>query len=132
MEEGLEPHDDDAEQRGDDHPGAPRPGVGRHPGHGEEADHAEDDDVDPERRPDRGGVGEHPDGTEQDDRERDQGAEKQTARVTDAVEQQGPERLVAADGQALQRGDGLGFAAGAVQAFSAGPAGADLLLFELR
>ena len=38
----------------------------------------------------------------------------------------------AADGQALQRGDGLGFAAGAVQAFSAGPAGADLLLFELR
>jgi redox-sensitive bicupin YhaK (pirin superfamily) len=37
-----------------------------------------------------------------------------------------------AEGQALQRGDGLGFAAGAVQAFSAGPAGADLLLFELR
>ena len=36
------------------------------------------------------------------------------------------------EGQALQRGDGLGFAAGAVQAFSAGPAGADLLLFELR
>jgi hypothetical protein len=38
----------------------------------------------------------------------------------------------AADGQALERGDGLGFAAGALQAFSAGPAGADLLLFELR
>jgi quercetin 2,3-dioxygenase len=34
--------------------------------------------------------------------------------------------------QALQRGDGLGFAAGALAGFEAGPDGADLLLFELR
>jgi redox-sensitive bicupin YhaK (pirin superfamily) len=38
----------------------------------------------------------------------------------------------AADGQALRRGDGLGFAAGALAGFAAGPEGADLLLFELR
>jgi hypothetical protein len=37
-----------------------------------------------------------------------------------------------ADGQALQQGDGLGFAAGGVDRFIAGPGGADLLLFELR
>jgi redox-sensitive bicupin YhaK (pirin superfamily) len=34
--------------------------------------------------------------------------------------------------RAMQRGDGLGFGAGALQSFEAGPAGADLLLFELR
>ena len=38
----------------------------------------------------------------------------------------------AADGQALQRGDGLGFNAGNLETFTAGPGGADLLLFELR
>ena len=38
----------------------------------------------------------------------------------------------AADGQPLSRGDGLGFAAGGLEAFTAGAAGADLLLFELR
>lgn len=38
----------------------------------------------------------------------------------------------AADGQALQRGDGLGFAPSALETFQAGPEGADLLLFELR
>lgn len=37
-----------------------------------------------------------------------------------------------ADGHALQEGDGLGFAATALDAFEAGPQGADLLLFELR
>ena len=37
-----------------------------------------------------------------------------------------------ADGHALQRGDGLGFPARALQTFTAGPEGADLLLFELR
>lgn len=37
-----------------------------------------------------------------------------------------------ADGQALQQGDGLGFAAGRLQTFTAGTVGADLLLFELR
>ncbi|MEB3255143.1 MAG: pirin family protein [Synechococcaceae cyanobacterium] len=37
-----------------------------------------------------------------------------------------------ADGQALQRGDGLGYGAGRLEAFRAGPEGADLLLFELR
>jgi redox-sensitive bicupin YhaK (pirin superfamily) len=36
-----------------------------------------------------------------------------------------------ADGQALQRGDGLGFGAGTLEAFRAGSSGADLLLFEL-
>jgi redox-sensitive bicupin YhaK (pirin superfamily) len=38
----------------------------------------------------------------------------------------------AADGQALQRGDGLGFNAGDLETFTAGAGGADLLLFELR
>ncbi len=38
----------------------------------------------------------------------------------------------AADGHALQRGDGLGFDAGKLEAFTAGAGGADLLLFELR
>jgi redox-sensitive bicupin YhaK (pirin superfamily) len=37
-----------------------------------------------------------------------------------------------ADGHALHRGDGLGFSAGTLHTFTAGPAGADLLLFELR
>jgi len=37
-----------------------------------------------------------------------------------------------ADGQALQRGDGVGFPAGTLETFTAGPVGADLLLFELR
>jgi redox-sensitive bicupin YhaK (pirin superfamily) len=37
-----------------------------------------------------------------------------------------------ADGHALQRGDGLGFAAGQLEAFTAVTGGADLLLFELR
>jgi hypothetical protein len=37
-----------------------------------------------------------------------------------------------ADGQALQRGDGLGYGAGQLESFRAGPEGADLLLFELR
>ena len=37
-----------------------------------------------------------------------------------------------ADRQPLQQGDGLGFAAAALTSFEAGPAGADLLLFELR
>lgn len=36
-----------------------------------------------------------------------------------------------ADGHALERGDGFGFAAGGVNQFTAGPGGADLLLFEL-
>jgi quercetin 2,3-dioxygenase len=36
-----------------------------------------------------------------------------------------------ADGHALQRGDGLGFAAGNGETFTAGTTGADLLLFEL-
>lgn len=36
------------------------------------------------------------------------------------------------DGQALHQGDGLGFSAGTLNAFTAGPVGADLLLFELR
>ncbi len=38
----------------------------------------------------------------------------------------------AADGQALRRGDGLGFNAGDLETFTAGAGGADLLLFELR
>lgn len=38
----------------------------------------------------------------------------------------------AADGQALQRGDGLGFNAGNPETFTAGAGEADLLLFELR
>ncbi|MFM7675219.1 MAG: pirin family protein [Synechococcus sp.] len=37
----------------------------------------------------------------------------------------------ALDGQPLQRGDGVGFPAGRLEAFTAGPEGADLLLFEL-
>jgi len=37
-----------------------------------------------------------------------------------------------ADGHPLQQGDGLGFAAAALNGFEAGPDGADLLLFELR
>ncbi len=37
-----------------------------------------------------------------------------------------------ADGHPLQHGDGLGYAAGKLEAFTAGPGGADLLLFELR
>ncbi|MFM7266353.1 MAG: pirin family protein [Cyanobium sp.] len=37
-----------------------------------------------------------------------------------------------ADGHPLSRGDGLGFAAAGLGAFTAGAAGADLLLFELR
>lgn len=37
-----------------------------------------------------------------------------------------------ADDHALQQGDGLGFAAGSLTGFTAGPAGADLLFFELR
>jgi hypothetical protein len=37
-----------------------------------------------------------------------------------------------ADGQALRRGDGLGFAADSLAAFTAGADGTDLLLFELR
>ena len=37
----------------------------------------------------------------------------------------------AADGHALQRGDGLGFEAGDLHTFTAGTNGADLLLFEL-
>jgi redox-sensitive bicupin YhaK (pirin superfamily) len=37
-----------------------------------------------------------------------------------------------ADGLALRQGDGLGFAATALERFEAGPDGADLLLFELR
>jgi hypothetical protein len=37
-----------------------------------------------------------------------------------------------ADGHALQKGDGLGFDAGALEGFTAGPGGADLLMFELR
>ncbi|MFO7628267.1 MAG: pirin family protein [Prochlorococcaceae cyanobacterium] len=37
-----------------------------------------------------------------------------------------------ADGQPLAQGDGLGFGAGNLGAFTAGSAGADLLLFELR
>jgi redox-sensitive bicupin YhaK (pirin superfamily) len=37
-----------------------------------------------------------------------------------------------ADGHALHQGDGLGFSAGTLNTFTAGPAGADLLLFELR
>jgi hypothetical protein len=36
------------------------------------------------------------------------------------------------DGHSLQQGDGLGFSAGTLNTFTAGPAGADLLLFELR
>ena len=36
------------------------------------------------------------------------------------------------DDQALQRGDGLGYGAGQLESFRAGPEGADLLLFELR
>ena len=36
------------------------------------------------------------------------------------------------DGQALHQGDGLGFSTGTLNAFTAGPVGADLLLFELR
>jgi hypothetical protein len=36
------------------------------------------------------------------------------------------------DGHALQKGDGLGFDAGALEGFTAGPDGADLLLFQLR
>ncbi len=38
----------------------------------------------------------------------------------------------AADGQALQQGDGLGFAAGTLASFTAATTGADLLLFELH
>ena len=38
----------------------------------------------------------------------------------------------AADGQALRQGDGVGFAAGRLGCFTAGPGGADLLLFDLR
>ncbi|MFM7235308.1 MAG: pirin family protein [Cyanobium sp.] len=38
----------------------------------------------------------------------------------------------AADGQALQQGDGLGFAAGTLARFTAAATGADLLLFELH
>jgi redox-sensitive bicupin YhaK (pirin superfamily) len=37
-----------------------------------------------------------------------------------------------ADGMALKQGDGLGYAAGSLEAFTAAPGGADLLLFELR
>lgn len=37
-----------------------------------------------------------------------------------------------ADGHPLQQGDGLGYAAGNLEAFTAGAGGADLLLFELR
>lgn len=37
-----------------------------------------------------------------------------------------------ADGQALQQGDGLGFAAGTLASFTAATTGADLLLFELH
>ncbi|MFM9087446.1 MAG: pirin family protein, partial [Cyanobium sp.] len=37
-----------------------------------------------------------------------------------------------ADGLVLGQGDGLGYAAGTLEAFTAGPSGADLLLFELR
>jgi len=37
-----------------------------------------------------------------------------------------------AQGHALHQGDGLGFGAGTLRTFTAGPGGADLLLFELR
>ena len=37
-----------------------------------------------------------------------------------------------ADALALQQGDGLGYGAGQLEAFTAGPGGADLLLFALR
>ncbi|MEB3323999.1 MAG: pirin family protein [Cyanobacteriota bacterium] len=36
------------------------------------------------------------------------------------------------DGHGVQRGDGLGYAAGTLEGFTAGVSGADLLLFELR
>jgi redox-sensitive bicupin YhaK (pirin superfamily) len=37
-----------------------------------------------------------------------------------------------ADGHPLQQGDGLGYAAGNLETFTAGPGGADVLLFALR
>lgn len=37
-----------------------------------------------------------------------------------------------ADGHMLQKGDGLGYSSGNLEAFIAGAGGADLLLFELR
>jgi quercetin 2,3-dioxygenase len=49
---------------------------------------------------------------------------------------QGWLQLIAGSGEvdrmALNQGDGLGYAAGPLEAFTAGDDGADLLLFELR